>query len=268
MRARWLAVGAGWATLALAATAWVVSLLSGYDVVADVDISRASAAPSAEHWLGCDHLGRDVFWRLVTASRAFFGPGLMACAVALALGVGGGAAAGWLGGPAAAAIRYVFTVVASLPRFVLVLLACAIYGNDVEVLAAAAGVAYAPVVGEAIYTRISAFRVAEFVLAAEAHGVHPARILGYHLLWVNCRNLVARHALNLFAFFLLLETTLSYIGGFGVEEPDPSWGNMIAFEWAIRDGNAWASVAPAVAIWVLILGAALAGEALAERGDG
>jgi peptide/nickel transport system permease protein len=266
--ARRIASGVGWSLLGLAAIGWVVSMTSGYDVIGDVDISRASAPPSAAHWLGCDHLGRDVLWRLVTASQAFVGPGLMACAVALGLGVGGGAVAGWTGGPLAAVIRYVFTVVASLPRFVLVLLTCSIYGNEVSVIAAAAGVAYAPVVGEAIYTRVSGFRVAEFVLAAEAHGVHPARILGYHLLWVNCRRLVARHALNLFAFFLLLETTLSYIGGFGVEEPDPSWGNMIAFEWAIRDGNAWATIAPAVALWALILSAALAGEALAERGDG
>lgn len=251
--------------LASVALARVVSGLSGYDVVADVDIGRASLAPGAEHWLGTDHLGRDVLWRLITASEAFFGPGLLAAAVALGLGVPGGALAGWLGGAGAGVIRYLFTVISALPRFVLVLLVCAIYGNDVGVIALVAGAAYAPVVGEAVYERISHFRGAGFVLAAEAHGVHPARILGYHLLWVNCRRLVARHALQLFAFFLLLETTLSYIGGFGVEEPDPSWGNMIAFEWAIRDGNLWATAAPMLAIWGVILAAMLVGEALSER---
>ena len=83
----------GAAVLILAALAWAFSLVSGYDVIADVDITRANALPSPKHWLGCDHLGRDVLWRMITASQAFFGPGLAACAVALGLGVPAGALA-------------------------------------------------------------------------------------------------------------------------------------------------------------------------------
>ncbi len=250
--------------------AWAVSLLTGYDIVADVDPGRMNLGPGGEHWLGTDHLGRDVAWRLVTASEVFVGPGLFACALALVLGVPAGAWAGWAGGLGAEVVRYLFTVVASLPRFVLVLLVCAIYGSSVWTLAAAAAVAYSPAIAEAVYGRIASFRRREFVLAAEAHGVHWARILGWHLLWVNGRVLIARHALQLFAYFLLVETTLSYIGaldagaGFGVPEPTPSWGNMIAFEWGVRDGNLWATWAPALAIWVVILGALMLADGLAE----
>lgn len=251
--------------LLLVGSAWLLSLFGGYDVIADVDITRASQGPSGAHWLGTDHLGRDIFWRLVTASEAFFGPGLLAALVALGVGVPVGALAGWLGGAAAGLLRYGFTVVSALPRFVLVLLVCAIYGNEVWIIALVAGAAYVPVVGEAVYERVSHFRGAGFVLAAEAHGVHPLRVLGYHLLWVNCRKLLARHALQLFAFFLLLETTLSYIGGFGVEEPQPSWGNMIAFEWATFEGNDWATRAPMLAIWGVLLSAMLVGELFSEQ---
>ncbi len=264
MRASWLALG-------LVAAMWLLALVSGYDVVGDVDITHASAGPSAAHWLGTDHLGRDVFWRLVTGSRAFVGPGVAAACVALGLGLAAGALAGWSGGLVAVACRYVFTVVASVPRFVLVLLACAIYGNSVWTLAVAAGVAYAPTVGEEVYARMQAFRRAEFVLAAEAHGVHPARILGYHLLWVNTSRLAARHALQLFAFLLLVETTLSYIGafgataGFGVQEPTPSWGNMMGFEWGVPDANAWATAAPALALWSVLVAALGASQRLDER---
>jgi ABC-type dipeptide/oligopeptide/nickel transport system permease component len=84
-------------------------------------------------------------------------------------------------------------VVASVPRFVLVLLACMIYGSDPLVLATAAGASYAPGLGQAVYARLEALRGAEFVLAARAHGLSDARILGRHLLWVNCRRLVGRH---------------------------------------------------------------------------
>jgi peptide/nickel transport system permease protein len=236
-----------------------------YDIVADVSPAHAGAAPSLEHWLGTDHLGRDVAWRLLISTRAFVGPGLLACLLASVIGVGAGALSGYLGGPVAALVRYLSTVTASIPRFVLVLLAIAIYGNSTWLIGAVAGLAYAPAVAEAVFGRIDSLRRAEFVLAAQAHGLGPARILLYHLLWVNCRRMVGRHALNLFGYLLLLETTLSYIGGFGVMEPEPSWGNMLAFEFGYRTDNIWGVWAPAIAIWLTILCCGLVSEALAER---
>jgi len=239
-----------------------------YDIVADVDPTRAGLPPGTDHWLGTDHLGRDVCWRLLLSSRAFAGPGLLACLLASLIGVGAGSLAGYAGGPLAAMVRYLATVTASIPRFVLVLLAIAIYGNSTWLIGAVAGVAYAPSVAEAVYTRIDSLRRAEFVLAARAHGLGSGRILLYHLLWVNCRRMVGRHALNLFGYLLLLETTLSYIGGFGVMEPEPSWGNMLAFEFGYSTANPWGVWAPVLAIWLTILACGLLGEALAERRHG
>lgn len=236
-----------------------------YDVVADVDPTRAGLPPEASAWLGTDHLGRDVAWRLLLGTRAFVGPGLLACALASVIGVGAGALAGYVGGPVAALVRGISTVTASIPRFVLVLLAIAIYGNSTWLIGAVAGVAYSPTVAEAVFGRIDSLRRADFVLAARAHGLGDSRILLYHLLWVSCRRMVGRHALNLFGYLLLLETTLSYIGGFGVMEPEPSWGNMLAFEFGYRTGNPWGVWAPALAIWATILCCGLVSEALAER---
>ncbi|MEE2751382.1 MAG: ABC transporter permease [Myxococcota bacterium] len=250
--------------LSLVLLAWAVSLLVAYDAVSDVDISRASALPSLGHLLGTDHLGRDVSWRLITATLSFVGPGLVACILAALLSICAGALAGWYGGWIGEGFRYLFTVISAIPRFVLVLLVCSIYGSTVWNIALASALAYSPKMVESIYNRIAYFRVAEFVLAAEAHGVHPRRILSYHLVWVNCRYLIFRHMLTLFSYFLLVETTLSFIGGFGVVEPQPSWGNMIAFEWGVRDGNPWATFAPAIAIWAVILGCALLVEGIRE----
>jgi len=255
-------VGAG--ILAVVVLAWFVSLAVGFDVVADVDHTRANLGPGTHAWLGTDHMGRDVFWRLVTASEAFVGPSLAAGVVTLLVALPAAGIAGYHGGIPAQAVRYIFTVLGSVPRFVMVLLACAIYGNETVVIAVAAGVAYAPALGEAVYTRLEALRTADFVDAARAHGVSPASILWYHLLWVSCRRLIGRHLLYLFGYYLLLETTLGYIGDFGVEEPAPSWGNMLAFEFGIPDGNVMAWVAPALAIWVTILGTVLTASNLSE----
>jgi ABC-type dipeptide/oligopeptide/nickel transport system permease subunit len=248
---------------------WLVSLLSGYDVVADANRSdRIGQAPSAAHWLGCDHLGRDVLWRMITVSEAFVGPGVLACLICLLLGGGLGALSGWLGGSTSMVLRYLFSVIASLPRFILVLLVCAIYGDAPTMLALAAGLAYSPTLGEAIAGRIESLRRAEFVEAAIAHGMSAWDVLLRELLWSNCRALIGRHLLYLLGYFLVLETTLSYIGGFGVEEPQPSWGNMLAFEFGISDGNPLAWLAPALAIWLTVLLTTLAAGSLEEVGRG
>jgi ABC-type dipeptide/oligopeptide/nickel transport system permease subunit len=257
--AAWLGI----AVLAAVAATAALSPLTGYDVVADVDPARALAAPGAAHWLGTDHLGRDVLMRLLVASRAFVFPGLAACACAAALGVPAGAVSGWFGGLPSRAIRYAFTVVSGLPRFVLVLLALSIYGNRPIVLAIAAGCAYAPTLGEAIHERIEGLRGADFLAAHRAHGVPEWRLLLVHVLWGACNRLVARHLLTLFSFFLVLETTLSYLG-FGVQQPWPSWGNMLAFD-LDYEGTGWgALLAPAAAIWLVIASIAWVRDALSE----
>jgi len=243
----------------------VLGPLSGYDVVADVDPQAAFSGPSWAHWLGTDHLGRDVAWRLVIACGPLVGPGLLACATGAALAVPLGTLAGVIGGPVGSAVRFLFTVVEGLPRFVLVLLVLAIYGQAGWILALVAGVAYAPTLGEAIYERLEGLRQADFILASRAHGVPERLLVVVHLLWGACRRLIARHLLGLFAFFLVLETTLSYLE-FGVAQPWPSWGNMLAFDLDHADAAPVALLAPAVAIWLVLAATTWVRRGLAERG--
>lgn len=263
-----LVLGLSLLFLALVGVAWCTSVVVGFDVVADVDPSRANLGPGPDAWLGTDHLGRDVAWRLITGSEAFVGPGLVAAGVALCLGLPSGALAGYLGGITAGVVRYLHAIIGALPRFVLVLLACTIYGSEPMVLAIAAGVAFAPGLGQAVEARIADLRSREFVLATRAHGVSALRTLAWHLLWVNGRTLVARQVLYLLSFVLVLETTLSYIGGFGIEEPQPSWGNMLAFEFGVTDGNPWAWLAPAAAIWLTVAATLSVASSLEEPGRG
>ncbi|MFK7930898.1 MAG: ABC transporter permease [Myxococcota bacterium] len=241
----------GVAILITVVLAAIVGPFLGYDVIADVDASSALQGPSSTHWLGTDHAGRDVAWRLLLACGPFVGPGLVACGVCVSFGLPLGALAGRVGGPVASAVRFAFTIVEALPRFVLVLLALAIYGNDWWVLAISAGVAYAPTLGEAVFERMEGLRSAEYLTANRAHGVPEWRLLTVHLLWAGCRRLILRHLLGLFAFFLVLETTLSYLD-FGVQQPNPSWGNMLAFDLDYADATVWVILAPGAAIWAVL----------------
>lgn len=255
----------GLAIGALLFGAWLLTFVVPYDPVADVHPRDANLGPSASALLGTDHLGRDVALRLLYASRAFVVPGLLAATVAAGIGGTLGALGGWLGGPVEGAVRYIFTVVAAIPRLVGILLAATILTPTPAVLAVAAGVSCAPELGSALGARLGGLVRAEFVTALRAHGLSDARILLYHLLWVNCRGLLARQALQAFAFFVAVETSLAYLGAIGVQEPFPSWGNMVAFEFGRPDGNPWAWLSPALALWVAMAGLLLAAEDLGRR---
>lgn len=236
-----------------------------YDPATDVHTADALLGPGPGHWLGTDHLGRDVLFRALLACRSFVVPALAACVVAMAVGVPSGAIAGFYGGIVEGSIRYGYTVLASVPRFVLVLLALSIYGNGTWILAITAGIAFVPVLGEATFGRIAALRDQEYVLASRAHGLSDARILWVHLVWNACRKRILREMVTLFGYFVVLETTLSYIGGFGIQEPQPSWGNMLVFEWG-RGGTG--AAVPLVLLLGSVLSVVLAGEGLAEVDDG
>jgi ABC-type dipeptide/oligopeptide/nickel transport system permease subunit len=238
---------------------------SGYDVVADVDPSRAHALPGAAHWLGTDHLGRDILSRLIYACSSFVGPGLVCCVIAAGLGVPAGAVAGYRGAWVESGLRYGFTVLASLPVFVLVLLVLSIYGDDLWLLSVVAGVAYVPTLGEEVFGRIEGLRHADYVLANRAYGVPDWRILWVHLVGAACARLIARHLVTLFGTFLILETTLAYLGS-GVQEPQPSWGNMLVFEWGRDSGNPFTVLAPALALWLTVAATMRLSESLREVG--
>lgn len=256
---------APWVVLLIA---WGLGRLSGYDPVADVDVRQLSLGPSAHHPLGTDALGRDVGMRLLLGVSAFLEPALVAGALALALALPSGALSGMSRGLLPLLASQLWTALASIPRLVLVLLASAAYGSDPLVMGAAAGLASAPALSQAIATRIAQLRARDYILATRAHGVSRSRTLLYHLLWLGCRGLIGRQLLEILAFVLVLETSLSYLGGFGVAEPRPSWGNMIAFAASRGGDNPWALLAPGLATWGLLISLIAASSAWKERGDG
>jgi ABC-type dipeptide/oligopeptide/nickel transport system permease subunit len=111
-----------------------------------------------------------------------------------------------------------------------------------------------------VQQRLKALRAQDIFLASDAHGVPQWRLLCVHGLLAGCGRLVARHGIRCMGFATVVESTLSYIGGFGVQEPLPSWGNMLAFEW----GWSAAALLPAVAIWMTLMAIMGTADALAE----
>jgi peptide/nickel transport system permease protein len=253
---------AGLLLLAGCALAALLTTLLPPDVVADVDPSRASLTPRAAHWLGTDHLGRDVATRLLVATQSFTAPGLLAALTASALGVTLGAASALTDGWRSTALRYPLAVLSAVPGLILALLAASIVGGGLLTLALAVGVAGAPQLGEAVRARIRGLRSQGRIEALRRHGLPRWRVVLVHTIWGGCARLVLRHALEVFGAFLVVETTLSYLGGFGVSEPTPSWGNMLAFSWGRTALNPAAVLAPAIALWTALLSLTWVAEAV------
>lgn len=228
--------------------------------------------PSARFLLGCDGLGRDMLSRLGAAASSFAVPGALAMTTALMLGALLGVVASLGGRVWGAVASWLLQVVDSVPKFVLVLLVAAIARSNLFWIMTAVGVTFAPQIADSIKQSVERLRAEAFIEAERSLGVSIWRILFVHVLWGHARYIILSQLMSLLAYSLLVETSLSYLGGeLGVQEPMPSWGNMIAMARdALFAGYAGPALLPAGMIATTILGCNLVGRALVrfveERG--
>ncbi len=228
-----------------------------------IDVASINAAPfTPGHPLGTDFLGRDLQARLILGIQAYFLPGLMAVAISVLGGSVLGVLAGYRGGWVGVVVTYFDNLVDSFPRLVLILLVVAAFKPDIRYIMVVVGITGMPAVANLITGKIAFLRGKNFIEAAHALGLPAHVVVLKHILWLNCRALLVIQATLGMAEAILVETSLSYLG-FGVQEPVPSWGNMVqSGANYLLQGNFWPSTAPALAILATILGFQLLGDGL------
>ncbi len=229
----------------------------------DIDLELLLAPPGTPgHLLGTDFMGRDMLSRLIMGIQAYFLPGLLAIGIALFFGTALGVLAGYRGGRFNTVITYMNNLVDSFPRLVLILLVIAAFKPDIYYIMLIVGLTNVPVVASLIKGKILFLKQKNFIEADIALGLPTSTIILKHILWHNCRSLLIIQATLGMAEAILMETSLSYLG-FGVQEPTPSWGNMVqAGANYFLQGKFWPSTAPALAILFTILGFHLLGDGL------
>lgn len=241
-RRRWnltLVIGAGLVGLVVL-TALVSFLWTPYDPTR-VDPSQTLLSPGGDHWLGTDHFGRDIVSQLLVGARTTLFVGVVAVAIAAAVGVPLGllAATGhrWLSEPVMRALDIVF----AFPAILLAIILAAGFGASTLTGMIAIGVANVPVFGR--LTRAGAMQVlqSDFVLAARSYGRRGVVLMVRYVL-PNIAALLIVQASVSFAHAVLAEAALSYLG-YGTPPPTPTWGRML------QEAQNYFVVQPMLAVW-------------------
>jgi peptide/nickel transport system permease protein len=234
-----------------------------------MNVGMINTAPfTSGHLLGTDFLGRDLQSRLILGIQAYFLPGLLAIAISVAGGSVLGVLAGYGGSWVSTIVTYVDNLLDSFPRLVLILLVIAAFKADIYAIMIVLGITSMPATANLVAGKISFLRQKSFIEAAHALGLPAHTVILKHILWLNCRALLVIQATLGMAEAILVETSLSYLG-FGVQEPTPSWGNMVqAGANYLLQGNFWPSTAPALLILATILGFQLLGDGLNNMLEG
>jgi peptide/nickel transport system permease protein len=256
----------GTGVAALVVLVYLASVLKALPHDADaMDLGAVNALPSAAHWLGTDFVGRDLLSRIMVGTQAFFLPGLLSVSVSLVFGALLGILAGFWPARFDTVVGLLLQLLESLPKLVLILLVVALFRADIYLILLVVGITNIPAAAELLRARIAVLRRKSYIEAAFALGLSPSRVILKHVLWLHGRGLVLIQATIGMGEAILIETSLSYLG-FGVQEPTPSWGNMVALgkDYFFR-GDLWLSTVPAVAILLTVLGFNLLGDALLGR---
>ena len=249
----------------LTALALIGPALVPYDPLA----SNASAAlqpPSAAHWFGTDSLGRDMFSRVIVATRLDMGIAVSAVLVSFLLGVPLGLAAGFLGGWWDRAVTRLSDTIMAFPLFVLAMGIVAALGNTVGNIVLATAIINLPFYVRVARAEANVRRSAGWIEAARLSGNTDLRILAVHLFPNALPAAMVQVSLNM-GWAILNAAGLSFIG-LGVRPPDPEWGILVA-EGAqyIVSGEWWVSLFPGAALMLAVFTFNLLGDALRDIFD-
>lgn len=251
-------------SIAFVAAALVSLVWTPYDV-ASFDIARRLQGPSAAHWLGLDHFGRDVASMILLGARNALSVSLVAvllgAGVGVPLGLLAAAQRGWIDELVMRASDVVF----AFPALILAILITAVLGPGAINAVIAIGVFNVPVFAR--LTRGSALSLwtRDYVLAARAAGKGPTRISLEHIAPGLLSVLIVQATLQ-FSLGVIAEAGLSYVG-LGAQPPAASWGEMLADAQTLVSVAPLQAIFPGLAIVITVLGLNLLGDGLRDRLD-
>ncbi len=240
------------------------SFLAPYDP-GKTEVSMKLKAPSFQHLLGTDQLGRDIFSRMLYGSRISLSVGFVAVGISIFIGVLVGALAGYYGRWIDSLLMRFVDTMLCFPSFFLILAVVALLGPSIFNIMVVIGVTSWMGTSRFVRAEFLSLRERDFTQAARALGVKDSRIIFRHIL-PNALAPVFVTATLKVASAILIEAGLSFLG-FGVQPPAPSWGNILTEGRTYIFDAWWLTVFPGLAILIIVLSFNLLGEGLRDALD-
>ncbi|MFB3885544.1 MAG: ABC transporter permease [Thermodesulfobacteriota bacterium] len=263
-RKRRMAVGGLALIIVIFLVAGLASFLAPYDP-GKTEVSVKLKPPSSLYYLGTDQLGRDVFSRMLYGSRISLSVGFVAVGISIFLGILVGAIAGYYGGwTDSLLMRFVDTMLC-FPSFFLILTVVALLGPSIFNIMVVIGITSWMGTARFVRAEFLSLRQRDFTQAARALGVKDLRIIFRHIL-PNALAPVFVSATLKVASAILIEAGLSFLG-FGVQPPQPSWGNILTEGRTYIFDAWWLTLFPGLAILITVLSFNLLGEGLRDVTD-
>lgn len=231
----------------------------GYE---DIDPINRLAGPSKEHLLGADELGRDVLTRMLYGSRISLLVGIVPTVLSMLAGTVLGIIAGYMGKRVDAVIMRLADIMLAFPSMLLAMVIMYTLGDGIiNIFLALALVNWASV-ARIVRAETLKLRESEFVEAARSIGVSNFTIMRRHIL-PNCiPSMIVLFTLNI-PSAILSESSLSFLG-LGIQKPMASWGLMVNVGRQYLYTNPWLSLAPSIAIMLIVLAFNFLGDGLRD----
>ncbi len=215
-----------------------------------------------EHWLGTDDLGRDVFSRMLFASRVSLIAALQATAVGVVLGVPLGLMAGYVRGWFDSLVSRLADATMSIPALLLALAIVGVLEPNLTSAMIAIGIVYAPRLFRVTRSAALAVREETFVEAARSVGAGQFRIVAGHILPNVLSPLIVQVSLSM-GFAILFEASISFLG-LGVQAPEASWGSMLGRSTRFFEQSPHLVVVPGAAILITVLSFNVIGDGIRD----
>jgi peptide/nickel transport system permease protein len=257
-----LGAAGGVLMLVMVLTALFADVIQTHDPIS-TDAAYTLGAPSSEHWFGTDHLGRDIYSRIVHGARISLIVGLASTLLGSVLGGIVGLLSGYTGGKTDLITQRFLDILQGLPLLVLAMVVSAALGPSVQNVVIAISVPIIPRAARVIRSSVLSIREMQYVEAARALGARHLRIAFRHILPNTVGPFIVLGTAQL-GSAILVEATLSFLS-LGVPEPYPSWGRMLsvsATEYAQKAPHL--VLFPGFAISLAVFGSNLLGDALRD----
>ncbi len=221
--------------------------------------------PSAEHWLGTDQLGRDVFTRILYGTRISLLIGVAAVAFGMIIGVPLGVVSGYYGRSTDMIIQRLADIMFSFPSILLALALVAVLGVGLQNVIIAVGIAVVPIFIRLVRSQVLAVREEVYVDAALVIGSRDLRILWHHVLANSWAPIIVQATVSL-GITILVAAGLGFLG-LGIQAPTPEWGSMLGEGRNYIYSHPHMTTFPGLAIFLAVLAFNLMGDGLRDALD-